>query len=63
VKTGNEVPASVHGPCFVEIGGDEPAGSSYAGLPAGERSSRRFTERDGQWRWHRNLSGRREKPS
>jgi hypothetical protein len=28
VKTCNEVPASVHGPCFVEIGSDEPAGSS-----------------------------------
>jgi hypothetical protein len=41
MKTGNEVPASVHGPCFIEIGGDEPAGSSYAGLPAGERSSRK----------------------
>jgi hypothetical protein len=29
VKTGNEVPAAVHRPCLVRLGGDDPHTTSY----------------------------------
>lgn len=28
-KTGREVPADVHSPCLVRLGGDDPSSSSY----------------------------------
>jgi hypothetical protein len=35
VKTGYEVPADVHRPCWIQLGGDDPFGTSYGnGAPS-----------------------------
>ena len=34
VKTGRDVPAAIHGPCLVQIGGTDPQASSH-GIPSG----------------------------
>lgn len=33
VKTGRDVPAAIHGPCFEEVGGTDPGRSSHGNVP------------------------------